>query len=153
VASIGGVNNDGGGSNFALATDAEGKIYTSAWVRWAIDFDPGPDELILPESDAFELFLSRMQEVPVGTIPAAGIIPVQVWPNPGSGPLFLDYRQEGHSAYFRILDVAGRVAMEGRLLPGAVQTLELPVGEGIWFLHLRDDQGRQQIQRIVRSVR
>jgi hypothetical protein len=105
VASIGGVNNDGGGSNFALATDAEGKIYTSAWVRWAIDFDPGPDELILPESDAFELFLSRMQEVPVGMMPAAGIIPVQVWPNPGSGPLFLDYRQGTQNASFRILDV------------------------------------------------
>jgi hypothetical protein len=86
-------------------------------------------------------------------MPAAGIIPVQVWPNPGSGPLFLDYRQGTQNASFRILDVGGRVAMEGRLLPGTIQTLELPVGEGIWFLHLVDDQGRQQIQRIVRSAR
>lgn len=153
AATIGGPFNDGGGTYFALTTDDEGHIFTGGWVRYAIDFDPGPGELILPQSDAFQVFVSRMREVSTGLDPVAMPIPVQVWPNPGNGPVFVTCRQGDRPVHFRVLDGAGRVAREGYLQPGAVQALELPDADGTWFLHLRDDQGRQQVQRIVRLAR
>lgn len=153
VASIGGPNNDGGGTYFDLEADPDGNIYTAGWVRYAIDFDPGPDELILPESEVFEVFLSRMHEVPTSTEPAGQTQPVHLWPNPGSGPVYLDDRQGTHPWIYRVLDIRGQLVSEGRWQPGGVHTLTLPEGEGIWFLHLDDGHGRQIIQRMVRSAR
>lgn len=153
AATIGGEMNDGGGTYFALATDTIGSIFTAGWVRYAIDFDPGPDELILPESEAFEVFLSRMREVTSATDAPAGLMPVHIWPNPSSGPVTVDCRAIAQPLAFRLLDGTGRVAREGYLQAGGLQTLELPANDGVWFLHLRDDRGRQHIQRIVRLAR
>lgn len=153
VASIGGPHNDGGGTYFDLETDPDGNMYTAGWVRYAIDFDPGPDELILPESDIFEVFLTRMHEVPTSIDPAGEWQPVHLWPNPGSGPVFVDGRQSSHPWFYRVVDARGQRVSEGRWQPGGVHMLTLPEGEGIWFLHLEDGHGRQIIQRLVRSTR
>lgn len=69
---------------------------------------------------------------PVGIPSNPGLLPIQLYPDPTDGVLFVTGLTDMHCA-FRILDVAGRVVLEGTMHMGAVDTG--PLRTGIYFLH------------------
>jgi hypothetical protein len=149
ASSIGSIEHDGG-ADFGLALDHEGNIYSSAWIRAAIDADPGPDSIILPSSaPLWDIFVSKMHEVTSGIIPINHPLDILIAPNPTSGTFTMDMGTITDPITVNIYNAAGQPLYVATFEGGGKYEINIPNAGGPHYLKVVLQNGQSMIKKII----
>lgn len=71
---------------------------------------------------------------------------LKVYPNPTSGSITITSSEEWNNEKYEVYDQSGRKLLTGTFL-GALNTLELPFGSGLYYLKIGDEVIKVEVQK------
>jgi len=130
--------NYGGSNLFAGAIDASGHIYTTGIFGGTSDMDPGSTTVNLTASGNTDIYVHKLDQLPVGITEQGSGIEAELYPNPSHGSLFVKMNG-GKNAEITIYDMHGNETLRMKTESSLTELNLQGFADGIYVLTLKQE--------------
>ncbi|MBA2611440.1 MAG: SBBP repeat-containing protein [Bacteroidetes bacterium] len=125
---------------YSLAVDASGNIYTTGWFEGVADLDPGNGTFNLTSTGAFDTYVLKIFQSPLGLIENSSESNFSIYPNPSKEILNVTTTSfAANNLKIQLLNSLGQIILEEKM---TVQTIELNIksfANGLYFVKIVSD--------------
>ena len=142
--SFGGERNDGG---WSVVNDTDGNICLYGHFHETVDFDPSTSTFKLTSNGERDVFILKLNQVPLGIDKEQSLAGASVFPNPSSG-LFNIKLNGLNDVSLSIYNISGQLVSHEKNISKSIHQIELSNSPGIYILELIASGIKQQFKLV-----